>query len=186
MSIRDELWEAAVDQYGYVSSGDATRLGVPVVELGKLAARGGLQRVAYGLYRFEAWPASDRDHLMEAVLWTRDPTAVLSHDTALDVLGLCDVNPDRTHVTVPVQRALRRTNQPATVVVHYEDLADDERAWWEAIPTVTAPTAIRQGIDAGLRPGLIKQALDTAIGRGLLGIDDGQALRNRLDERQLP
>jgi predicted transcriptional regulator of viral defense system len=179
------LWEVAVGQYGYVTSADAARLGIPVVELGKLAARGGLERVAYGVYRFEAWPVGERDHLMEAVLWTRDPAAVLSHETALDVLDLCDVNPGRTHVTVPVRRPLRRTDVPATVVVHYEDLADTERGWWEQIPTVTAPAAIRQGIEAGLRPSLIEQALTNATARGLLTREDAQALRTCLEERQL-
>ncbi|MDR2372899.1 MAG: hypothetical protein LBD77_02095 [Bifidobacteriaceae bacterium] len=40
MAARDVLWDVAVDQYGYVTAHDARDLGVPVVELGKLAARG--------------------------------------------------------------------------------------------------------------------------------------------------
>jgi predicted transcriptional regulator of viral defense system len=183
MTIRAVLWNVAVEQCGYVTSADATRLGVPVVELGKLAARGKLERISYGLYRFGEWPVTDRDQFMEAVLWTRDPAAALSHETALDVLELCDANPDRTHVTVPVRRKLRRINSPTPVVIHYEDLAEAERGWWQQIPTVTASTAIRQAIESGTRLSLIEQAIYAAVTRGLITGPDAEALRAASRER---
>lgn len=43
-------------QYGYVTAADARTLGIPMVELGKLAARGQIHHVAYGLYRFDDLP----------------------------------------------------------------------------------------------------------------------------------
>lgn len=169
MTLRDELWDTAVEQYGFVTAADAHRLGAPVVELGKLAARGKLQRVGYGLYRFPEWPTGSRDYLMEAVLWTRDPDAALSHDTALDVYELCDINPDRIHITVPRRgKPLRRRNAPAAYTVHYETLSPSQRGWWEQIPTVTVPTAIDQCITSGTRPDLIRQAIDTARSHGLI------------------
>jgi predicted transcriptional regulator of viral defense system len=178
MTLRDDLWDVAVDQYGFVTAADAHRLGVPVVELGKLAARGKLQRVAYGLYRFAEWPAGPRDHLMEAVLWTRDPDAVLSHDTALDVYELSDLNPDRIHVTVPRRvKGLRRRHPPAAYVVHYEDLTPAQRGYWEQIPIVTVPTAIDQCIASGVRTDLVRQAIAAARAQGL--IDPATAERQR-------
>lgn len=178
MVLRDDLWAVAVDRYGFVTAGDAHDLGVPVVELGKLAARGKLQRVGYGVYRFPDWPTGSRDYLMEAVLWTRDEDAVLSHDTALDVYELSDINPDRIHITVPRRvKALRRRNAPAAYVVHYEDLEATQRSYWEQIPTVTVATAIDQCIVSGVRPDLIRQAIDAARARGL--IDQATADRQR-------
>lgn len=178
VTLRDELWEVAVDQYGYVTAADARQLGAAVVELGKLAARGKLTRVAYGLYRFPEWPAGIRDHLMEAVLWTRDPEAALSHDTALDVYELSDINPGRIHITVSHKsKPLRRRQNPAAYVVHYEDLAPSQRGYWEQIPTVTVPTAIDQCIASGVRPDLIRQAITEARGQGL--IDPETATRQR-------
>jgi len=180
VTLRDELWNVAVDQYGYVTAADARQLGAPVVELGKLAARGKLQRVAYGLYRFPEWPAGTRDHLMEAVLWTRDPEAALSHDTALDVYELSDINPGRIHVTVPRKSGLlRRRHTPAAYVVHYAALTPAQRGYWEQIPTVTVPTAIDQCIASGVRPDLIRQAIDAAQAQGL--IDPKTAARERSD-----
>lgn len=166
----------AVDQYGFVTTRDAHCLGVPVVEMGKLAARGKLKRFAYGLYRFPEWPAGSRDHLMEAVLWARDPAAVLSHETALDAYELSDVNPDRVHITIPRRvKAMRRTEMPAAYVVHHEDLTPAERTFWEQIPMVTAATAINQCILGGLRSDLVRQAIEQAQARGL--IDPATAAR---------
>jgi len=169
VTIRDELWEVAVDQYGYVTSADASRLGVPVVELSKLSQRGTLDRVSQGVYRFPEWPVSANDHLMEAVLWTRDPTAVLSHETALDVLDLCDINPTTLHLTVSDRRyPIRRRDMPDDLVIHYEHLDNAQRGWWEQIPTVMAQTAIEQGIRTGIRPDLLRQAIETAHRRSMV------------------
>lgn len=178
VTLREDLWDVAVDQYGYVTVLDAGRLGAASVELGKLAARGKLARVAYGVYRFLEWPAGPRDHLMEAVLWTRDPDAALSHDTALDVYELSDINPGRIHVTVtPRSRPLRRRHAPAAYAIHYEALTPSQRGYWEQIPTVTVPTAIDQGIASGVRPDLIRQAIEAARAQGL--IDSETAARQR-------
>jgi predicted transcriptional regulator of viral defense system len=183
MTTRQILWDVAVDQYGYVTTADARALGVQPVELGKLGARGGLVNISHGVYRFPQWPVSDKDHLMEAVLWTKDPAAVLSHDTALDVLDLCDINPDKVHVTIPKRRSgFRRTVMPGGYVIHCENLTGDQRGWWEQIPTVTAQTAIDQGIASGVRPDLIRQAIDTALGRGLIGRANAEARVGRLKE----
>jgi hypothetical protein len=51
MKYRDVVCEIALDRYGYVTTREAIDAGVPAVEFPKLAARGGLMDVAYGLYR---------------------------------------------------------------------------------------------------------------------------------------
>jgi hypothetical protein len=182
MAIRGDLWNVAVDQYGYVSDLDAARLGVPMVELGKLAARGKLTRVWQGVYRFPEWPVSANDQLMEYVLWTRDPRAALSHDTALDVYELSDINPADVHVTIPKRvKKLRRKAVPPALVLHYEDLADGQIGWWEQIPTVTVPTAIDQCIQTHVRPDLVLQAVDAARRQGK--ISQAAADRQRLELR---
>ena len=184
MSIRDDLWQVAVDQYGYVTTGDAARVGVPVVEVAKLAFRGGLVRVSQGVYRFPEWPVGANDHLLEAVLWTRDPTAVLSHHTALDVLDLCDIIPTLIHVTVGGHRyPIRRRETPIGLTIHYEQLDSTQRGWWEQIPTVTAQTAIEQGIASSIRPDLINQAIDTAAHRSMIGPSVAKQLRDSLERK---
>jgi len=184
MTIRSDLWDVAVDQYGYVTTADARRLGVNRVELPKLAARDALVNVSRGVYRFPQWPVSGNDQLMEAVLWANDPTAVLSHDTALDVLGLCDVNPADVHVNVSGHNyPIRRVGQPDWLALHYDQLADAQRGWWEQIPTVTPATAIEQGTHSGVHPDLIRQAIDTALRRAMINTTTATRLNQELEAR---
>jgi len=184
MTIREELWEIALDQYGYVTAQDAARLDVPEVELRKLASRRKLVRMWQGVYRFPEFPISQNDQFMEAVLWTNDPLAVLSHETALDVRELSDVNPNMIHMTIPKRKnPLRRKDMPRIFVVHYEDLRPDQCSWWEQIPCVTVETAIDQVTVSLPRPDLIGQAINQAEARGLITKATAARQRSMLEER---
>ncbi|MDR1511900.1 MAG: hypothetical protein LBS56_00230 [Propionibacteriaceae bacterium] len=183
VTCRGELWDVAVEQYGYVTTHDARELAIPTGELNKLAMRGGLRRVSQGLYRFPELPVTEYDRFMEAVLWTRDPRAALSHDTALDAYELSDINPDKVHVTIPRrEKKLRRHDWPAVLVVHYQDLAPEHVGWWEGIPTVRVATAIDQCVETHVRADLVLQAIDTARRQGL--IDEATAERQRRELRR--
>ena len=184
MTARNQLWAVALDQYGYVTTLDAARLGVPVVALRRLAGRGALVQVCQGVYRFNDFPVHQNDQFMEAVLWTRDPVAVLSHETALDVRELSDVNPNVIHVTIPKRKnPIRRRQMPESFVVHYEDLKPTQRDWWDEIPTVTVETAIDQVTASLPRPDLVRQAIDQAEARGLISQATAARQRATLRER---
>jgi len=183
MTIREELWDVALDQHGYVTTADAKRLGIPIVELRKLEHRKKLIREAHGVYRFPQYPPSPRGQLMEAVLWTRDPLAALSHDTTLDVYELSDINPSTIHVTIPKRtKPLRRKDAPHEYVVHYQTLRPDQIYYWEGIPCVTVETAIDQEIQARARPDLIAQAITEAEQRGLISAETAQRQTQELKE----
>ena len=171
MTIQDALWETAVDQYGYVTTNDAHNLGIPVVELAKLAHRGQLTRVVHGTYRFDRLPVTDRDDYMLALLWTGNKRAALGHDTALAVYDLCDINPNKIHVTVPKNARIRRAGG-AAYVLHHEDLHDSDFGWWEGIRAVKPAVAIEQGISSGVPAHLIEQALATARAHGYIAKPD--------------
>lgn len=110
-TYRDVLREIAFDNYGYVTTTEAVRAGVPAVELPKLAARGGLENVGYGIYRMTATPPTDNDQFAEATLRAGDD-AYLRGETVLALLGLADVNPQK--INVATVRRVRRT-MPAYV-----------------------------------------------------------------------
>jgi predicted transcriptional regulator of viral defense system len=105
-SYRDVVRDIALDHYGYVTTKDATQAGVPAVELPKLAARGGLRNVAYGLYRVTDVPPTPFDQFAEALLRAGD-SAFLHGESVLALFGLADVNPRR--VKVAVRRRARPT-----------------------------------------------------------------------------
>jgi predicted transcriptional regulator of viral defense system len=132
--------------------------------------RGVLDRVAHGLYRFPSIPPTGLEEFIQATLWPRG-RGVISHESALDLHELCDVNPAKIHVTIPTSYRLRR-RAPSAYVFHRRELADEDRTLHEGIPIVTPRRAILDGIEAGLRDGLIDQAIKTAQARGLIRTSD--------------
>lgn len=163
--VHDLLFDLAVDQYGFITSKDARGLGVDQRRLVDMQRRGTLERVARGVYRFPSIPYTGREQLMEAALWPRRARGVLSHDTALDLHGLCDVNPSQVHITVPRAYRINRA-VPSTYAIHPRDLKDGDRATVEGLPTVTPRRAILDGIETHIDPKLVEQAIDTARRRG--------------------
>lgn len=179
---RRELWAVGVDQHGYITLDDAERLGISQPTVAMLARRGTLEHLARGVYRFADFPTSAAGPYLEAVLWTGQPRACLSHDTALALHELCDINPGRIHVTVPKGRRLRRAGGDL-YVVHRQDLDDEQIGWWERVRIVTVGTAIAQGIDSGVPTYLVTQALDTAARRGAVLSGDLDRLNAALEAR---
>ncbi|KZM34808.1 type IV toxin-antitoxin system AbiEi family antitoxin domain-containing protein [Oerskovia enterophila] len=179
---RDRLLEGAFDSHGFVRRVDALREGHSPHALKQLVARGYLEKVAHGVYRVTVVPVSEYDDLHLAVLWTGVDEAALSHETALDLYGLSDVNPDRIHVTVPRRCRIRRAGADG-IEVHYQDLDTRQIGWFEQIPTVTAATAIAQCIDTGTPTYLLRQALTAARETGRVTPSESADLRRRLANR---
>lgn len=173
--IHDALLDRAFDQYGFVTAVDAQALGIDPQRLVDMERRGTLERAARGLYRFKAIPYSNRDQLMEAALWPRRVRGVLSHDTALELHDLCDINPSRIHITVPRRYRINR-EIPAAYAIHHRDLAGEDLAILEGLPTVTPRRAILDAIETHVDPKLMEQAIDTARRRGLVRGKDLSAL----------
>lgn len=179
---RDELWDVATAQHGFVTARQAADLDIGKHALQMLVHRGTLTRVAHGVYRFPHYPVGEYDGHMLAVLWTRAPEACLSHETALDLYGISDVNPNRIHVTVGKQRRLRRADG-GDYVIHTEDLAPDQIGWAQEIPTVTPATAIAQCIAYGTPTHLLRQAIERGHAQGRLKTGERDALAEALQAR---
>jgi predicted transcriptional regulator of viral defense system len=160
------LLDHAQRQYGYLTPDDARELDVDPTQLRLMAARQTLEHLGHGLYRMPMVPATKLDAYMEAVLWT-GRRSVLSHETALDLYELCDVNPSAIHLTVPSGFRTRKV-VPEIYRLHRFDLDPAEVGWHEGIPIVTPERAILGGIEQALGWQLIDQAIETARARGLI------------------
>jgi predicted transcriptional regulator of viral defense system len=160
------LLDHAQRQYGYLTPDDARELDVDPTQLRLMAARQTLEHLGHGLYRMPMVPATKLDAYMEAVLWT-GRRGVLSHETALDLYELCDVNPSAIHLTVPSGFRTRKA-VPGIYRLHRFDLDPAEVGWHEGIPIVTPERAILGGIEQALGWQLIDQAIETARARGLI------------------
>jgi putative heme-binding domain-containing protein len=177
-TYRRRLWDEALSQYGYVTTADAARLGVPVVELAKLAGRGALEKVTRGLYRFPDVPRTPRGPFMEAVLWA-GPDAVLSHDAVLALHELAFANPRTIRVTTP--HRVRKVHPRADITVIRADIPAVDRTHYFGIPSVTVARALvdcRQMI----MPSRLRDAAAEAHRLGLLLGDEHQRVIEKLGE----
>lgn len=104
----DKLRDIALEQYGYVTTKQALEAGVTHASLSMMVKRGRLTRECYGVYIVSQLPYTPLNRYMLAVLWTGAPEAVLSHETALDLYEVCDINPSAIHVTVGKKRRMNR------------------------------------------------------------------------------
>jgi len=163
----DALWEVAADQHGYVTVEQAKEAGVTYDALKQAAWRGHLERPVRGIYRLPTVPATGHDLEALAVLWTRDPAAALSHDSALAAYELGDINPSKYHVTVSLGRRIRKAGGEG-YVIHHQHLRPEQVTWWEGIRTVTPLTAIEQALTSGVPTYLLRQAITSAYKKAMI------------------
>jgi len=180
----DRLREAALEQQGFVTSAQAHDAGASSASLSMMVRRGRIERVSHGVYRVGQVPVTQYAPLMQAVLWTGFPEACLSHDSALDIWEISDINPSQIHVTVGAHRRISRSI-PHGYVIHREDLAPGDVTWRESIPTVTASTAIRQCLDTGVPTYLIRQALERSARTGVVPASDREKLTRLMESKYI-
>lgn len=173
MSLLSDLLEVAGEQRGFVTPQDAARVGVPRVELPKMAARGVLEHRSHGVYRIPNFPVRRHDDLMEATLWAGG-VGVISHESALELWDLADVNPRKINLTIG--RRIRRAHGEAyRVWVAELSAADiDQR---DDIPVTTVRRSILDAAATGTDRQLIVQAIRNAERYDLIGVDETDELR---------
>lgn len=173
------LYSLAEDQMGYVTTAQAGTVGVSPMALVMMTRRGTLERVSRGVYRLVDFPAQPLAQYMQATLWPYGRAGVLSHETALSLHELSDVDPPKVHVTVPadfrVQRAI-----PGYLVLHHGDLPPKDVTRLEGMPITTPARTIRDCIQAHLGPALVTQAIDEARRAGVLDAETAAALSREL------
>lgn len=101
---RAQLFEIASGQGGYFTAEQARACGYSFALLSHHVKSGRFLRVRRGLYRYREYPSSMREDVLAAWLALGKDVAVVSHDSALDLLNLSDIIPDAAHLTVPRSR----------------------------------------------------------------------------------
>lgn len=172
--LRRRLLAIAARQSGYFTAAQALDAGYSYPAQRYHAKRGNWLRVDRGIYRFPEWPTGPRDDLVRWSLWSRGRAAV-SHETALSVHELGDVDPARVHLTAPPN--FRQTNPG--VVIHRADLAPGDVQEHEGF-RVTTPLRSLLDVAAGeLDLDQFGQAIAEALARGMT---TRRALLDRADE----
>jgi predicted transcriptional regulator of viral defense system len=125
-----------------------------------------------GIYRLANFPTGNRPDLMLWYLWSRnrkeEPQGIYSHESALALHELTDVNPDKLYMTVPVNFR-RSTNIPDILVLHYGDITVEEVDDMHGVKVTNAMRTIIDIIREGtLSEDLIKQAIKEATNQGMV------------------
>jgi len=177
--IYETVLDIAADQFGYVTTSQAGERGVSANAVRMMGKRGTVERVSWGVYRLPTFPPSPYGEYMEASLWPAGVRGIISHQSALALRGLSDVNPAVIHITVPRDFRIRR-EIPDRLVVHNADVPDEELTLFEGIPATTVARTIQDCHRVHLGPALLRQALDDAEREGFLSPDEAAELRKRI------
>ena len=169
------VFETACEQGGYFSAAQARVCGFRQNLLTYITQQGKFIRIRRGLYRLRDYPSSPREEVMAAWLALGKEKAVVSHDSALDLLDLSDVIPDAVHLTVP--RSTRHLPTLRGVKIHTttRPLRPTDVVVREGVRLTSAARTILDAAQAGTAPEQIEMAVVQALDRGL-------ATRRELEE----
>jgi len=172
--LRRRLLAIAARQSGYFTAAQALDAGYSYPAQRYHAKRGNWLRVDRGIFRLPEWPTGDRDDLVRWSLWSRG-RAVVSHETALSVHELGDVDPARVHLTAPPNF---RQKNPG-VVIHRADLAPRDVQEHEGFRVTTPLRSLLDVAAEELDLDQLGQAIAEALARGMT---TRRALLDRADE----
>lgn len=174
----DELYQLARPQQGYFTLAQAREAGYSPQVLEYHLRKGRLERVGHGLYRLALYPPGELEHLVPPWLWS-ERQGVYSHETALALHGLSDVLPAQLHLSVPAGWRTRRLRVPPIVMLHYQDVPAEQRAWFGGVPATAPLRTLADCLRNHLPPDLLLQAAGEGLERGLFS---RASLRRELPE----
>jgi predicted transcriptional regulator of viral defense system len=170
----EALFDLASEQAGYFTSRQARALGYDWRLLSYHAGRGRFLRQQRGLYRIRDYPSFPREEVMAAWLAAGKEEAVVSHESALDLLDLSDVVPDAVHILIPRKR--RWLSSRPGVIVHttMHPLLPNEVMTKNGIRLTEPMRTILDAAETGTASEQIILAIEQAVARGWI---DAKRLR---------
>jgi predicted transcriptional regulator of viral defense system len=170
--LRRSLFRLASEQGGYFTAADATRIGYSHQAQAYHVHAGNWRRIGRGLFRLTEWVPGQHDDLIRWTLWSGG-RGVVSHESALAVHGIGELESPRIHLTVPPGFARR---DPA-VRLHHAVLPAgdiDEQAGFRITNTIRSLVDVATSVDADQ----LARAVDEARAGGLLTL---RRLRERAE-----
>ncbi len=161
------LFAIAAGQRGYFTAAQARMCGFAWDLLTYHTQHGRFLRLRRGLYRLRDYPSSPREEVVAAWLTVGKDVAVVSHESALDLLELSDVIPDAVHITVA--RAKRHLPNLPGVIIHTttRPLPPVDVTVRDSVRLTAAARTIVDAAEAGTAPEQIEKAVIQAVERGL-------------------
>ena len=164
---RDRLYEIASEQGGYFTSTQAREAGFSWSLLSHHVKHGRFLRARHGLYRLREYPSSRREQVLAAWLAVGKDIALVSHESALDLLGLSDVVPDAVHISVPRSRRNLPPRPGVRIHTTTQPIPQADRAARDGIAITAAGRSILDAAETGMAPEQVQAAVMQAVERGL-------------------
>ena len=177
------LFEVAEGQQGYFTAKQAAAVGYRLGSQAHHVKSGNWVRIERGIYRLARFPQSSEEQLVIYALWSRnragETEGVYSHQTALSIHELSDVNPAKLHMSVPATFR-RRAKIPQVLVMHRAilDENDIERRQGFAVTRPLRTIADLAVADSVARD-IVEQALTEGRQCGLITVRDISVLRSK-------
>jgi predicted transcriptional regulator of viral defense system len=186
-SPSDALFEVVEGQQGYFTAKQAADAGYQLGSQAHHVKSGNWVRVERGVYRLARFPQSAEEQLVIYALWSRNrsgkPEGVYSHQTALSIHELSDVNPAKLHMTVPVTFR-RRAKTPKALVLHQARLEEKDIEQRQGF-AVTRP--LRAIADLATTESVSRDIVEQALGEGRRkGIITGREVTDLRRRANLP
>ncbi len=182
---KDLLFAIAEGQDGYFTMAQAQEAGFARSTHSYHVKAGNWIREHRGIYRLKRYPVSEAGQLVLWSLWSRDrrgePQGVYSHETALALRDLSDVNPAKLHMTVPP--GFRRNSEtPPVLVLHKRELSPSEIVRERGFALTRPMRAILDcAAEGDADRDILRQALDQGLRRGLITRSELKQARSMMD-----
>ncbi len=173
---RRNLFAIAEGQSGFFTTKQAKAAGFAEKTHPYHVQAGNWIREYRGIYRLADFPSMERPDLVLWYLWSRGrddvPKGVYSHETALSLHELSDVNPSKLHMTVPM--SFRRNSEiPSVLVLHRTNVPTEDTQEMFGVRCTTPLRTIADLVTEGKTDKtLLKQAIQEALSRGLITRND--------------
>jgi len=177
------LFDSAEEQQGYFTAKQAADAGYQLGSQAHHVKSGNWVRVERGIYRLARFPQSNEEQLVIYHLWSRNrvgaPEGVYSHQTALSIHELSDVNPSKLHMTVP-PTFRRNAKTPKILVLHRARLDEKDIVQRHGFAVTRPLRAISDlAVAESVSRDIIKQALTQGRQRGLITEREISELRHQ-------
>jgi predicted transcriptional regulator of viral defense system len=180
-TISKTLFEIAEEQQGYFTAKQAADVGYLLGSQAHHVKAGNWLRAERGVYRLARFPQSAEEQLVIYSLWSRNRRGqfegVYSHQTALSIHELSDLNPAKLHMTVP-STFRRSAKVPKILVLHHAFLKEEEVEQRQGF-ALTRPLRTIVDLAAAelVSRDMIAQALAEGRNRGLITAREVASLR---------
>jgi len=160
--LRRALHGRAFAQAGYFTAAQAKEVGYSYQAQKYHVDHGNWVKVDRGLFRLPAWPGDPTDPYVLWTLWS-GMRGVVSHESALSVHGLSDVDPAKIHMTVPPGFRAKDDHVRTYVDLLAEVDVDRRRGF----TVTTVDRTLLDVASVGAAQELVDAAVSDAVGRGM-------------------